>query len=105
MARRHCDHEAVGGSASLVGDLLARDLACLIHPLHDGKRIAPDTSGSAVSGAMLAVRDGKEYIDGLSGLWNVAVGHGRRELAEAARDQLETLARGVGGTREPEPAR
>ena len=41
---------------------------------------------------MLVDADGKEYIDGLSGLWNVAVGHGRRELAEAAREQLETLA-------------
>ncbi len=40
---------------------------------------------------MLVDADGKEYIDGLAGLWNVALGHGRRELAEAARDQLETL--------------
>lgn len=31
-------------------------------------------------------------IDGLSGLWNVNVGHGRRELAEAAMDQMSTLA-------------
>jgi adenosylmethionine-8-amino-7-oxononanoate aminotransferase len=43
-------------------------------------------------GAMLVDADGKEYIDGLSGLWNVALGHGRRELVEAAREQLETLA-------------
>jgi adenosylmethionine-8-amino-7-oxononanoate aminotransferase len=41
---------------------------------------------------MLVDADGKEYIDGLSGLWNVALGHGRRELVEAAREQLETLA-------------
>jgi adenosylmethionine-8-amino-7-oxononanoate aminotransferase len=41
---------------------------------------------------MLVAADGKEYIDGLSGLWNVALGHGRRELVEAAREQLETLA-------------
>jgi adenosylmethionine-8-amino-7-oxononanoate aminotransferase len=43
-------------------------------------------------GALLVDADGKEYIDGLAGLWNVVLGHGRRELAEAARDQLETLA-------------
>ena len=43
-------------------------------------------------GAVLTDADGKEYIDGLAGLWNVALGHGRRELAEAAREQLETLA-------------
>ena len=36
--------------------------------------------------------DGTEVIDGLSGLWNVNVGQGRRELAEAAMDQMSTLA-------------
>ena len=35
---------------------------------------------------------GKSYIDGLSGLFVVQVGHGRRELAEAAAKQAETLA-------------
>jgi adenosylmethionine-8-amino-7-oxononanoate aminotransferase len=35
---------------------------------------------------------GKSYIDGLSGLFVVQVGHGRAELAEAAAKQAETLA-------------
>lgn len=35
---------------------------------------------------------GKRYIDGLSSLWNVNVGHGRRELAEAAAAQMKKLA-------------
>ncbi|HAX23722.1 MAG TPA: aspartate aminotransferase family protein, partial [Chloroflexi bacterium] len=35
---------------------------------------------------------GKQYIDGFAGLWNVNVGHGRKELAEAGRAQLEQLA-------------
>ena len=47
---------------------------------------------------MLFDADGKEYIDGLSGLWNVALGHGRKDLAEAAREQLETLAYASGYT-------
>ena len=34
---------------------------------------------------------GKRYLDGLSGLFTVQVGHGRRELAEPAREQAETL--------------
>jgi hypothetical protein len=34
---------------------------------------------------------GREYLDGLSGLFTVQVGHGRRELAEAAKRQAETL--------------
>ncbi len=49
-------------------------------------------------GALLLDADGPEYIDGLSGLWNVALGHGRKELAEAAREQLETLAYASGYT-------
>jgi adenosylmethionine-8-amino-7-oxononanoate aminotransferase len=41
---------------------------------------------------MLRTADGKEYIDGLSALWNVNVGHGRKELAAAAAAQMEKLA-------------
>jgi adenosylmethionine-8-amino-7-oxononanoate aminotransferase len=35
---------------------------------------------------------GRRYIDGLSGLFVVQVGHGRRELAEQAAEQASTLA-------------
>ena len=35
---------------------------------------------------------GKRYLDGLSGLFAVNVGHGRRELAEAAARQAQELA-------------
>ena len=37
-------------------------------------------------------QQGKRYLDGLSGLFTVQLGHGRTELAEAARRQAETLA-------------
>ncbi|WP_375234392.1 MULTISPECIES: aspartate aminotransferase family protein [unclassified Mycobacteroides] len=36
--------------------------------------------------------NGKSYLDGLSGLFVVQVGHGRAELAQAAARQAETLA-------------
>jgi adenosylmethionine-8-amino-7-oxononanoate aminotransferase len=36
--------------------------------------------------------DGKRYIDGLSGLWVTAVGHGRSELGDVAREQMANLA-------------
>jgi adenosylmethionine-8-amino-7-oxononanoate aminotransferase len=52
---------------------------------------------------MLIDADGKEYIDGLAGLWNVVLGHGRRELAEAACEQLETLAYASGYTGSTNP--
>src|SRR5678816_2226947 len=52
---------------------------------------------------MLVDADGHEYIDGLAGLWNVVLGHGRRELADAAREQMETLgyASGYAGSSNP----
>lgn len=34
---------------------------------------------------------GKKFINASSSLWNVAVGHGRKELAEIAYDQMRTL--------------
>ncbi len=34
---------------------------------------------------------GRRYIDAMSGLWVVAVGHGRKELAEVAARQIERL--------------
>ena len=85
-------------------ELLARDVAHLIHPLHD--RRAHQTARVWVKGegALLTDADGNEFIDGLAGLWNVLAGHGRRELAEAARAQSETLAYASGysgGSNEP----
>ena len=47
---------------------------------------------------------GKRYIDGLSTLWNVHVGHGRKEIARAVADQMERLAYAptlIGPTSEP----
>lgn len=72
--------------------LVDRDLAHLIHPLHN----RPLQVGGHVwvkgKGAVLTDADGKEYIDALSGLWNVSAGHGRQELVAAAARQMETLA-------------
>ncbi|HLG56226.1 MAG TPA: aspartate aminotransferase family protein [Vicinamibacterales bacterium] len=75
-----------------LSDLLARDAASLIHPLHDRNAHRAGHVWVRGHGALLVDADGKEYIDGLAGLWNVVLGHGRRELAEAAGEQLETLA-------------
>ncbi|MGO9198620.1 MAG: aspartate aminotransferase family protein [Acidimicrobiales bacterium] len=43
-------------------------------------------------GAYVYDTKGNRYLDGLSGLFVVQVGHGRKELAEAARAQAEKLA-------------
>jgi putrescine aminotransferase len=44
------------------------------------------------NGATLTDAEGREYIDGMASLWNVNVGYGRTELAEAAAEQMKTLA-------------
>src|SRR5687767_5862062 len=71
---------------------LERDRAHLLHPLHHPSAYAKARVWVSGEGAMLTDSTGREYIDGLSGLWNVNVGHGRKELGEAARAQMDTLA-------------
>jgi adenosylmethionine-8-amino-7-oxononanoate aminotransferase len=78
-------------SVSSKSELLARDLAHLIHPLHNPALQKGAHVWVRGEGARIYDADGKEYIDGLSGLWNVNVGHGRKELAQAAYDQMATL--------------
>ena len=43
-------------------------------------------------GAIVKDIEGKEYIDGLAGLWLVNAGHGRQEIADAYARQAGTLA-------------
>jgi adenosylmethionine-8-amino-7-oxononanoate aminotransferase len=73
-------------------DLATADRQHQIHSLHH----PIETHDSLIfeSGHGIYIRDiqGREYIDGLSGLWNVNVGHGRAELADAAADQMKRLA-------------
>ncbi|MCB1381036.1 MAG: aminotransferase class III-fold pyridoxal phosphate-dependent enzyme, partial [Alphaproteobacteria bacterium] len=42
-------------------------------------------------GAIVTDIDGKDYIDGQGGLWNVNAGHGRKEIIEAISAQLHKL--------------
>jgi putrescine aminotransferase len=73
-------------------ELARDDREHLIHPLHH-----PVDNGNPIiyvrgRGVIVQDIDGREYIDGLSGLWNVNVGHGCAELAEAAAAQMKELA-------------
>ncbi len=84
--------------------LIEADRRYLVHPLHhpdDHKEPLVVTEGR---GAMLYDANGREYIDSLSGLWNVNVGHGRGELADAAAAQMRRIAFAsayIGATNEP----
>lgn len=72
--------------------LLARDQKHLIHPLHNPAAQKSGTVWVGGKGAILIDANGKEYLDGLSGLWCNSAGNGRRELADAAYDQMQTMA-------------
>lgn len=72
--------------------LLEKDNAHFLHPLHHPSATQSPLIFESGHGIWLRTVDGKEYIDGLAGLWNVLIGHGNTELADAARDQIATLA-------------
>ena len=73
-------------------DLVQADHEHLIHPLHHPVDHQDPIIYARGRGALVRDIRGREYIDGLSGLWNVNVGHGRTELAEAAAAQMRELA-------------
>ncbi|MFY0544273.1 aspartate aminotransferase family protein [Brevibacillus sp. H7] len=71
-------------------ELLSKDRVHMWHhisPYNPNPMIVTEASGSWVTDI-----DGNRYLDGMSGLWCVNVGYGRQELAEAAYEQLKSLA-------------
>jgi putrescine aminotransferase len=84
--------------------LLALDHAHLLHPQHHPADHAEAVIFDRGEGAILWDVNGKRYIDGLACLWNVFVGHGRQELADAGAAQMRKLAfvnSYVGSSNEP----
>jgi adenosylmethionine-8-amino-7-oxononanoate aminotransferase len=73
-------------------DLANADAAHLLHPLYHPTEHAGAHIWVKGEGATLTDAEGRTYLDGLSCLWNVNVGHGRTELAQAAAEQMATLA-------------
>lgn len=75
--------------------LVALDKKHFIHPTSSIKQQqehGPKCIVQEGDGIYLKDIDGKTYIDAMSSLWNVNVGHGRKELSEAAQEQMEKLA-------------
>ena len=71
-------------------DLAAIDRELLIHPY------LPRSTEERVimvegDGCRLRDAEGREYLDATGGLWLAQIGHGRREIAEAAAAQMEQL--------------
>ncbi len=74
-------------------DWQALDAAHYLHPFTDHQALA--RKGTRVitraEGVYLWDSEGRRILDGMSGLWCVALGYGRRELAEAAYRQMLEL--------------
>ncbi len=71
----------------------ALDTAHFLHPFTDYKDLA--TRGARVitkaEGIYIWDSEGHRLLDAMSGLWCVNVGYGRKELADAAHQQMMTL--------------
>ena len=74
--------------------LIELDKAHLIHPVTHPKHFDhhPPRIIVAGDGVMIRDLDGKEYIDGFSGLWCMAVGHNHPRILEAVYAQMKKLS-------------
>ncbi len=72
--------------------LQKQDGTYLLHPLHHPSSHSSPLIIKSGDGIRVKTVDGREYIDGLAGLWNILIGHGNTELAEIARTQMTELA-------------
>jgi adenosylmethionine-8-amino-7-oxononanoate aminotransferase len=78
-------------------EILALDRAHVIHPItefakHERKGAKIVTGGQGVE---LELADGRRVIDGFSGLFNINVGHGRTEIADAVEARLLPVVLGL----------
>ncbi len=71
--------------------LLQQDQDHLLHPLHHPSAHDNPLIFERGEGVYLYTADGRQLIDAFAGLWNVNIGYGRKELAEAAYTQLAQL--------------
>jgi adenosylmethionine-8-amino-7-oxononanoate aminotransferase len=73
--------------------VVKQDLANVIHPIVPHKQLE-EHQLVIVSGkdSMVVDADGREYLDGMAGLWCVNIGYGRTELADVAAAQMRQLS-------------
>lgn len=78
-----------------MGNLIELDKKHFLHPTSSIKE--QQTNGAKViiekgEGIYLTDDKGNVFIDAMSSLWNVNIGHGRKELGEVAKQQMDKLA-------------
>jgi len=78
----------------MTSPLGADDLDSVLHPVTNFRLLRSRGPLVITAGAGICVRDdgGREYIDGMAGLWCTALGYGVPELADAAHEQISRLA-------------
>ena len=80
-------------SASDTRELQRRDARHHLHPFTDAAALAAKGARVIVAGegVWLIDSEGKRILDGMSGLWCVNVGYGRRRIVEAVAEQMAQL--------------
>ncbi len=76
------------------GSMQARDADAVFHPMVNLQQFHAKGPLMITKGEGVYVWDdqGKQYIEGLAGLWSTALGYGNEELARAAYEQMQTLS-------------
>ncbi|HWP75266.1 MAG TPA: aminotransferase [Methylomirabilota bacterium] len=73
--------------------VVRQDLDNVIHPIVPHKQLEQQQLVIvSAKDSTVVDADGREYLDGMAGLWCVNIGYGRTELAEVAADQMRDLA-------------
>ncbi|WP_222850416.1 aspartate aminotransferase family protein [Paenibacillus tengchongensis] len=70
---------------------IQKDRRYLWHNITPYSEANPPLIAASASGSWVTDMDGNRYLDGMSGLWCVNAGYGRKELADAAYQQLLSL--------------
>ncbi len=79
---------------NVLSNLAVRDIETLVHP-YTNLATFRDTGPLVIErakGVHVYDTDGKEYIEGMSGLWCTSLGYGNEELVEAAASQMRKLS-------------
>ncbi|RQS10075.1 aminotransferase [Burkholderia sp. Bp9002] len=74
---------------TLRNETAAQDMRHLLHPWADLASLGRETPMMIVEADGVRVTDdtGRTYLDAIGGMWCMTVGYGRREIADAIRDQ------------------
>jgi len=75
-------------------ELRRRDAAHHMHPFTDTGALNAEGARVIVGGdgVWITDSDGNRLLDGMSGLWCMQIGHGRREIADAVHRQMSELS-------------